>query len=110
NAKRALPTHQAVMVLFDPATGEPVALLDAGVITAERTAAATAVATRLLARPDAAVMAVLGTGVQARAHLRTVPLVCPALREVVIAGRDRERARQLAEEAAGSASVPVSAA
>src|SRR3954470_3521517 len=60
------PTHQAAIVLFDPENGTPVALMDGTYITAMRTAAAAALATRLLARPDASVLAILGTGVQSR--------------------------------------------
>ena len=56
------PTHQAVIVCFDPANGAPIALLDASYITEARTAAGSALATRLLAREDAEVLAVLGTG------------------------------------------------
>src|SRR5690348_10582026 len=73
NAGGELPTHQAVVVVFDPATGRPVALLDGNAITATRTGAGSALATRLLAREDASKLAILGTGVQARAHARTVP-------------------------------------
>ena len=66
---RDRPTHQAAIVLFDPANGTPVALMDGTYITAMRTAAAAALAARLLARPDARVLAILGTGVQARSHV-----------------------------------------
>ncbi|GBD22754.1 Delta(1)-pyrroline-2-carboxylate reductase [bacterium HR29] len=72
NAASGLPTHHAVFVAFDPATGAPRALLDAEVITERRTAAASALATDLLARPEAEVLAILGTGVQARAHARAL--------------------------------------
>jgi len=75
NARRGLATHHAWILLFDPETGEPRAFLAAGTLTAVRTAAATAVATRVLASPTARVLAILGTGVQARSHL-------PALRRV----------------------------
>src|SRR5437867_10940505 len=67
------PTHQAVIVVFDPANGTPVALMDGEAITAARTAAGSALATELLARSDARVRAVLGTGGPARAHLPAVP-------------------------------------
>jgi alanine dehydrogenase len=82
------PTHQAVILLFDPDTGTPTALVDGTLITAARTAAASAVATRYLARADSEVMAILGTGVQARAHALAVPRVAPAVREIRIAGRN----------------------
>src|SRR3954454_21122364 len=97
NAGTARPTHQAVIVAFDPATGTPVALLDGTEITAVRTAACSALSARLLAQEDAAVLAVLGTGVQARAHARALPRVRP-IREVRVAGRDIGRAAALADE------------
>lgn len=89
------PTHQAVVVVFDAATGTPAALLDGEAITAARTAAASAVATDLLARADARVLAIIGSGVQARAHLRAVTRVRPFTRTIV-AGRDRSKAERLA--------------
>ena len=64
------PAHQAAIVVFDAATGTPTALMDGDAITAARTAAGSRLATRLLAREDADVLAVLGTGVQGDAHLR----------------------------------------
>jgi len=68
-------THHAVIVLFKPETGEPLALMDGRLITEMRTAAASAVATQLLARADASVLAILGSGVQARSHLAALRLV-----------------------------------
>jgi ornithine cyclodeaminase len=97
NAGTGLPTHQAVIAVFDPATGEPTALLDGGEITAARTGAGSALATRLLAREDARVLAILGTGVQARSHARAVPRV-RVFDEIRIAGRDRAKAEALAAE------------
>lgn len=70
-----LPTHHAVIALFRPETGEPVALMDGRLITELRTAAASAVATDLLARPNASVLAILGAGVQAGSHLAALRLV-----------------------------------
>jgi ornithine cyclodeaminase/alanine dehydrogenase-like protein (mu-crystallin family) len=72
NPARGLDAHQGLVTLFDGETGIPTAILDASAITAVRTAAVTAVATGALARPDAATLAVLGAGVQARAHLRAL--------------------------------------
>ena len=92
NAGGPLPTHQALVAVFDPATGEPVAIMDGTAITALRTGACSALATRLLAREDARVLAIVGTGVQARAHARTVPLV-RAFEEVRVAGPRRGRGR-----------------
>lgn len=88
NAGGPLPTHQAVIVAFDPGTGQPVALLDGSVITAARTGACSALSARLLARPDASVLAILGTGVQARSHARAMCLVRP-VREIRIADGTR---------------------
>jgi alanine dehydrogenase len=107
NAGSAWPTHQALIVLFDSATGSPVAVVDGTVLTAERTAAASAVATRLLAPPGAAVLAILGTGVQARAHALTVSRVCPHLTEIRIAGRSPAKAAALAAELTPHLPVPV---
>jgi len=72
NPARGLDAHQGLVTLFDGETGVPTAILDASAITAVRTAAVTAVATGALARPDAATLAVLGAGTQARAHLRAL--------------------------------------
>ena len=92
------PTHQAVIVAFDPDNGSAAALMDGEAITAARTAAGSALATDLLARKEAAVLAVIGTGVQARAHLRALARV-RAFREVRIAGRDAAKAAALGKEA-----------
>jgi ornithine cyclodeaminase len=69
NPARGLDAHQGLVTLFDGETGQPSAILDASAITEIRTAAVTAVATRVLARPDARTLAILGAGTQARAHL-----------------------------------------
>jgi ornithine cyclodeaminase len=69
NPARGLDSHQGTVTLFDGSTGTPRAILDASAVTAVRTAAVSAVATRVLAREDARVLAVLGAGVQGRAHL-----------------------------------------
>jgi alanine dehydrogenase len=70
-----LPTHHAVIVLFRPETGEPRVTMDGRLITEMRTAAVSAVATDLLARRDAGVLAILGSGVQARSHLEALRIV-----------------------------------
>jgi ornithine cyclodeaminase/alanine dehydrogenase-like protein (mu-crystallin family) len=92
-----VPTHQAVIVAFDPHTGEPAALLDGTAITALRTGACSALSARLLAREDATVLAILGTGVQARAHARAMCRVRPVT-EIRVAGRDPARSAALAAE------------
>jgi ornithine cyclodeaminase len=90
-------THQAVIVVFDPENGTPLALMGGTYITATRTAAGSALATRLLAREDAEVLALLGTGVQAHSHARALPRV-RKFTEIRVTGRDRARAEALAQE------------
>lgn len=106
NAGTGLPTHQAVIAVFDPNNGRPVALMDGTAITASRTGAGSALATRLLAREDATTIAILGTGVQARSHARAVTLV-RAFTEMRVVGRDRAKAEALAKELAGELDLPV---
>src|SRR6266511_4488528 len=103
------PTHQAVIVGFDPENGTPAALMDGEAITAARTAAGSALATELLARRDPATLAVLGAGVQARAHLRAVPRV-RRFREIVIGARDTAKASAVAREVAPQLGMAVRAA
>jgi ornithine cyclodeaminase len=97
NAMRGLETHQAVVAVFDPETGVPVALMDGAAVTAIRTAAGSALATRLCARKNAKVLAILGTGVQARSHARAVPRV-RHITEIVVAGRTPEKVAAFAAE------------
>ena len=91
-----VPSHQGVVVLFDGQSGRPQVILDAHAITLERTAAASAVATRALARNDVERLAILGTGEQAAAHIRSLLLVRP-FRRISVWGRSYERARALVE-------------
>ncbi len=118
NAAAGLPTHHAVLVAFDPETGVPAAIMDAEAITARRTAGASALAARLLGPPQPWTLAVLGSGVQAHAHLEAFAELF-RLREAVLWGRTAERVRALAERAeelglrwrtAGSAEEAVRAA
>ena len=95
NTGGPLPTHQAVVLVFDAATGEPLAVLDGTSITTLRTAAGSALSAELLAREDARTMALLGTGVQARAHAEAMVRVRP-IQRIRVAGRSRERAASLA--------------
>src|SRR5919205_2386027 len=83
---RDRPTHQAMIALFEPGTGTPAALMDGTYITAMRTAAAAALAARLLARSDARVLAILGTGVQSRSAQEMFPRARD-FAEVRVAGR-----------------------
>jgi thiomorpholine-carboxylate dehydrogenase len=75
NAQRGIPTHMATIFLADPETGTPLAVMDGRLITEMRTAAVSATATKLLAAPDAKVLAILGSGVQARSHFEALRLV-----------------------------------
>src|SRR5205085_3009711 len=96
------PTHQAAIIVFDPESGTPLALMDGTFITATRTAAAAALATRLLARPEAKVLAIIGTGVQARSHARAFARVRDWT-EVRVAGRDPFKTEALADELGATA-------
>ncbi len=80
--RRGLPTVQGAVLLMDGESGRPLALIDSGALTALRTAAATAVAARWLARPDSQVATLAGCGVQGRAHLAFLRAVLPRLRRV----------------------------
>jgi ornithine cyclodeaminase len=102
NAGTELPTHQAAIAVFDPERGALTALMDGTYITATRTAAGSALSARMLAREDARVLAVCGTGVQARTHAHAVMRV-RTIEEIRIAGRDRAKAEALAAELGGSA-------
>src|SRR5207248_2419253 len=97
NAGTKLPTHMAVIALFDPKTGEPLALMDGRYITEMRTAAVSAVATDALAAPDAKVLTLLGAGVQAQAHLEVLPHV-RRFKEIRVWNHHREKAERFAEQ------------
>ena len=102
NHERGLPSHQALIALFDSETGTPLAVMDGTHITALRTGASSAVSTRHLARADARVLAVLGAGVQGRAHLLAHARVRD-FSEVRVASRNPAHARALAAEAGARA-------
>jgi ornithine cyclodeaminase len=103
------PSHQGVVVLFDPVSGAPVCVVDAGEITAIRTAAASAVATAALARPDASRMAIIGSGLQAATHARAISKV-RRLRSISVWGRSPERARAFVERMQPELTFPLTAA
>jgi thiomorpholine-carboxylate dehydrogenase len=94
---RTLPTHQAVIQLLSASTGEPLVAMDGRLITEMRTAVVSALATRLLARSDARVLAILGSGVQAGSHLRALRLV-RSFQQVRVWSRTPENARRFAED------------
>lgn len=91
------PTHQALICCFDPDTGTALAVMDGTYVTATRTAAGSALATRLLACPGAEVVSVIGTGVQARTHAQALTRL-PGVKVVQIAGRDPSKVARLVAE------------
>jgi ornithine cyclodeaminase/alanine dehydrogenase-like protein (mu-crystallin family) len=102
NHAAGLPSHQATIAVFDDATGTPLALIDGTEITATRTGASSAVSTRALAREDARILAVLGSGVQGRSHIEAAQRVRD-FEEIRVASRNADHARALAEEIGGIA-------
>lgn len=114
NPARGLDSHVGAVILHSGETGEPLLFANASAITAIRTAAVSAVATKLLSRSDSSVLAILGAGVQAKSHLRAIPLV-RNIREVRIYSRTRAKAEALGravgsvEEAVRGADIVVTA-
>lgn len=112
---QSVPTHHALVLLFRPETGEPLVVMDGRLITEMRTGAVSAVATKLLARADSSILAILGSGAQAQSHLEALRLV-REFREVRVwsprnatafANRFGVRFAQSAEEAVRGADVVV---
>ena len=97
NAGTGIPTHMAMVLLFRPETGEPLAVMDGRLITEMRTAAVSAAVTNRLAAPDSHVLALLGSGVQAKAHLEALAHV-RAFDEVRVWSRTPQHAKRFAEE------------
>jgi thiomorpholine-carboxylate dehydrogenase len=97
NAERGIPTHMATIFLVDRETGTPLAIMDGRLITEMRTAAVSAAATKLLASPDANILAILGSGVQARSHAEALRLV-RNFEEIRVWSPTREHAERFAKE------------
>ncbi len=97
NAERGIPTHMATIFLVDPQTGTPLAVMDGRLITEMRTAAVSAAATKLLASPNAKVLATLGSGVQARSHVEALRLV-RQFEEIRVWSPTLEHAKRFAQE------------
>src|SRR5712671_301669 len=97
NAATGMPTHMAMIVLFSSQNGEPLAVMDGRLITEMRTAAVSAAATKLLAAPDSRVLALLGSGVQAGAHLQALAQV-RSFAEVRVWSRTAEHAERFARQ------------
>jgi ornithine cyclodeaminase/alanine dehydrogenase-like protein (mu-crystallin family) len=108
NAERGIPTHMATIFLVDPETGTPLAIMDGRLITEMRTAAVSAVATKLLAPADAKVLAILGSGVQARSHVQALRLVGD-FPEIRVWSRTPAHAQELAK-AIGAKAMSAEAA
>src|ERR1700758_2316506 len=102
NAKRGIPTPRAAIFLVDPQTGTPLAVMDGRLITEMRTAAVSAAATKLLASPDAKILAILGSGVQARSHVEALRCV-RNFQEIRVWSPTAERAQRFAIEIGGTA-------
>lgn len=102
NAERAIPTHMATIFLVDPETGTPLAVMDGRLITEMRTAAVSAVATKLMARPDSKILAILGSGVQARSHVEALRLI-RQFEEIRVWSPTKEHATQFAKEIGAAA-------
>ena len=104
-----IPSHQGVLILFDPDRGSPSAVVEAGAVTAIRTASASAMASDLLARPEASTLAIIGTGEQAHHHALAMMEVRP-IRSIRVWGRSVERAEALAARLTGHLGIDVAAA
>src|SRR5438046_89050 len=118
NAERGIPTHMATIFLVDPETGTPLAIMDGRLVTEMRTAAVSAAATKLLASPDAKVLAILGSGVQGRSHVEALRLVrefeqirvwSPTIEHAKRFAQDIGATAMSAEEAVRNADVIVTA-
>jgi ornithine cyclodeaminase/alanine dehydrogenase-like protein (mu-crystallin family) len=108
NRERGIPTHMATIFLVDPETGTPLAVMDGRLITEMRTAAVSAVATKLLAAPDARVLAILSSGVQAHSHVEALRLV-RQFEEIRVWSPTSKHAERFAEEV-GANSMPAESA
>lgn len=105
NREVSLPSHQGVVILFDANNGQPLMIFDALEITAIRTAAASAAATKLLSRDDSATLAIIGSDEQARRHIEAILLV-RKIKQVNVWSRTEENAVQLVDEMTGKYNIP----
>lgn len=108
NFGAGLSSHQGAMLLFDPDNGTPLAMLDAGAVTAIRTGAASGVATDVLANPGAATLGVYGYGEQAETHIEALHCVRP-IERVLVWGRDAAKAAAFAERMSHETGLEVEA-
>ena len=106
NSEVGLPSHQGVVMLFDAKHGQPLMLFDALEITAIRTAAASAVATRVLSRENSSTLAIIGSGEQAKRHIEAMLLV-RNIKQINLWSRSEKNAKQLRNTLLGEYNIPV---
>jgi len=106
NNESGLPSHQGIVILFDAKNGQPLMLFDALEITAIRTAAASAVATKLLSRDNSSILPIIGSGEQAKRHIEAM-LVVRNIKQINICGRSEKNAKHLVNELSAEYNIPV---
>jgi len=106
NKEAGFPSHQGIVMLFDAKNGQPLMLFDALEITAIRTAAASAVATKLLSRKDSSTLAIIGSGEQAKRHIEAMLLV-RNIQQINLWSRDENNAKHLVNELSAEYNLPV---
>ena len=106
NSESGLPSHQGIVMLFDAKHGQPLMLFDALEITAIRTAAASAVATKLLARQNSSTLAIIGSGEQAKRHIEAMLLV-RNIKHINLWSRNGNNAKHLVNELPGEYNIPI---
>jgi len=106
NSETGLPSHQGIVMLFDAKHGQPLMLFDALEITAIRTAAASAVATKVLSRENSSTVAIIGAGEQAKRHVEAILLV-RNIKQINLWSRNEKNAKQLVNELSGEYNIPV---
>jgi alanine dehydrogenase len=106
NRDAGYPSHQGVVILLDAKHGQPLMIFDAQEITAIRTAAASALATRLLSRENSELLAIIGTGEQAERHIESMLLV-RKIKQINLWGRNENSARELAEKIGVTCNIPI---
>src|SRR6187402_3903350 len=106
NSESGLPSHQGIVMLFDAKHGQPLMLFDALEITAIRTAAASAVATKFLSRENSSTLAIIGSGEQAKRHIEAMLLV-RNIKQINIWSRSEKNAKHLVNELSGEYNIPI---
>jgi len=107
NRNEGYPSHQGVVILFDAKHGQPLMIFDAAEITAIRTAAVSAIATRLLSRENSELLAIIGSGEQAERHIEAISLV-RKIKHINLWSRNEKNATKLVKKISGVYSIPIS--